>query len=297
MAPADHAGRIYDRRGVEEERGNAVTCHVPLRGGRYALPLTLVTVLLAGCSGTADDPGEAEKREASASASPGPGGSTGDGPSPEVSLVPDPARLPKTRAEARDLIGRVIAGPDSFGPGVVKRSPYESDPATWPVLGKDCVWQQQKPAHSVLATLTRSFEVPAEQGKGPVRLGAVVTVHRTREDATWEMAESIEETMRCPTQELRKGEMIGSMVAAALLGGESTQDSSEDFLSETGKYQSSELGGPHYYAWQQAQTLQFTVAVTGKGAKGRTEDEIDTLVNEAHGAMLSRLENAVEKQS
>jgi hypothetical protein len=257
--------------------------------------LTLVGVVLAGCSGAPDDPGKADRRDASASASPD--GGTGAGPSPEGSFVPDPALLPKTPAQARDLIDRVIAGPDSFGPGVVKRSPYESDPATWPVLDEDCVWQQQKPAHSVLATLTRSFEVPAEAGKGPVRLGAVVTVHRTREDAAWEMAESIEETMRCPTQQLRKGETIGSMVAAALLGGESAQNSSEDFLAEVGEFQSTELGGPHRYSWQQAQTLQFTVAVTGKGAKGRTADEIDTFVNEAQGAMLSRLENTVEKQS
>ncbi|WP_405193125.1 hypothetical protein [Streptomyces anulatus] len=258
-----------------------------------------MTMLLAGCSGSADDPGGAEKRDAStrASASPDPGGGTGSGPSPEEPLVPDPARLPKTRAEARDLIERVIAGPDSFGPGVVKRSPYESDPATWPVLGEDCAWQQQKPAYSVLATLTRSFELPAEQGKGPVRLGAVVTVHRTREDAAWEMAESLEESMRCPTQQLREGEQIGSMIAGALLVGEGMQATSEDSLSELGQYRSSELGGPHHYFWQQAQTLQFTVAVTGKGAKGRTEREIDDLVLHAQGTMLARLDSAVEKQS
>ncbi|MFJ8967566.1 hypothetical protein ACIRJ3_07245 [Streptomyces anulatus] len=258
-----------------------------------------MTVLLAGCSGAADDPGGAEKRDAStrASASPDPGGGTGSGPSPEESLVPDPARLPKTRAEARDLIERVIAGPDSFGPGVVKRSPYESDPATWPVLGENCVWQQQKPAYSVLATVTRSFEVPAEQGKGPVRLGAVVTVHRTRDDAAWEMAESLEESMRCPTQQLREGEQIGSMIAGALLGGEGMQATSEDSLSELGQYRSSELGGPHHYFWQQAQTLQFTVAVTGKGAKGRSEREINDLVLHAQGTMLARLDSAIEKQS
>ncbi|MFJ6609319.1 hypothetical protein ACIQPT_03480 [Streptomyces sp. NPDC091289] len=287
-----------------------MTCHVPLRGIRFALPLALATVLLAGCSGGgADDPGDVEKRDASASTSASSsakggagsesGGGTGAGPSPGATdpFEPDPARLPKTRAAARAFIDRVIAGPDSFGPGVVKRSPYESDPATWPVLGEDCVWQQRKPDFSVLATLTRSFEVPAEKGKGPVRLAAVVTVHRTREDAAWEMAESIEETMRCPTQQLREGELIGSMVAAALLGGEATQTSSEDSLSEQGQYQSSELGGPHHYAWQQAQTLQFTVAVTGKGAKGRTEREIDGLVVQAQAAMLVRLESAVEKQS
>ncbi|MEU9678604.1 hypothetical protein AB0D92_34555 [Streptomyces parvus] len=260
-----------------------------------------MTVLLAGCSGTADGPEEAGKRDASASTSAGTstdrGGSTGAGPSPEKTFEPDPARLPKSRAEARDFIDRVIAGPDSFGPGVVKRSPYESDPATWPVLGEDCVWQQRKPAPSVLATLTRSFEVPAEAGKGPVRLAAVVTVHRTREDAAWEMAESVEESMRCPTQRLREGETIGSLVAGALLGGESGQSSSEDFLTEVGEYRSSELGGPHHYSWQQAQTLQFTVAVTGKGAKGRTKGEIGAWASKAQGVMLSRLENAAEKRN
>lgn len=288
-----------------------MTCHVPLRGVRVALPLTLAltTVLLVGCSGAADDPGTGEKHDASASASAsasagtstGTGTSTGSGGGSSADAAdpfePDPARLPKSRAAAREFIGRVIAGPDSFGPGVVKQNPYESDPATWPVLGKDCVWGQQKPGHSVLSTLTRSFEVPAEKGKGPVRLAAVVTVHRTREDAAWEMAESIEETMRCPTQQLREGELIGSMVAAALFGGESTQTNSEDALNESGQYQSSELGGPHHYAWQQAQTLQFTVAVTGKGAKGRTEREIDDLVVQAQASMLVRLESAVEKQS
>ncbi len=272
---------------------------MPLRGGRLALPLTLVTVLLAGCSGPADDPGKAEKREASASASARANGGSESGPSAEATktLDPDPARLPETRAAALDLIGRVIADPDSFGSGVVKRSPYESGPATWPVLGEDCVWQQQKPGHGVLATLSRSFEVPASPGKGPVRLAATVTVHRTREGAAWEVAESIEESMRCPTQQLREGELIGSLVAGALFGGEANQNNSDDFLSETGRYQSSEVGGPHYYAWQQAQVLQFTVAVTGKGAKGRTEREIDDLVVQAQAAMLVQLGSAVEKQS
>ncbi|MFF0335674.1 hypothetical protein ACFYUM_24225 [Streptomyces fimicarius] len=271
------------------------------------MALTLTTVLLAGCSGAADDPGGAKKRDTSASESASSragagadsGGGTGSGPGPGASATfePDPARLPRTKASARAFIDHVIAAPDSFGPGVVKRSPYESDPATWPVLGEDCVWQQRKPARSVLATLTRSFELPAEKGKGPVRLAAIVTVHRTREDAAWEMAESIEESMRCPTQQLREGEQIGSMIAGALLGGEATQTASEDSLTELGEYRSSELGGPHHYFWQQAQTLQFTVAVTGKGAKGRTEREIDELVVQAQGAMLARLESAVEKQS
>ncbi|WP_228989397.1 hypothetical protein [Streptomyces sp. DH8] len=266
-----------------------------------------MAVLLTGCSGAADDPGNGEKRHAptragaraSGSPAPDPGGDAGPGPSAgsTPALDPDPARLPTTRAAALDLIARVIAVPDSFGSGVVKRNPYESGPAVWPVLGEDCVWRQRKPDQGVLATLSRSFELPASAEKGPVRLGATVTVHRTRQGAAWEVAESVEESMRCPTQQLRDGELIGGLVAGALFGGEAGQRSSEDFLSESGQYRSSELGGPHYYAWQQAQTLQFTVSTTGKGAKGRTEREIDDLVVQAQAAMLVRLRSAVEKQS
>lgn len=183
------------------------------RGAMALVPLLLVTA----CSGGGGE-GAAKDRP---SATPAHGTAAAKTPDADTGPVidADPARLPATRKAALDLIGRVIADPDSFGPGVVARRPYESDPATWPVLGADCVWRQEKPASSVLATLTRSFEVPAARGKGPIRLSAVMTVHRTREDARWEMAESIEETMRCPTQQLRKGELIGSMISTSLMRG------------------------------------------------------------------------------
>ncbi|MFJ1621537.1 hypothetical protein ACIODX_14395 [Streptomyces sp. NPDC088190] len=261
------------------------------RGVMALVPLLLVTA----CSG-GNGEGAAKDRP---SATPAHGTAATKTPDADTGPVidADPARLPATRKAALDLIGRVIADPDSFGPGVVARRPYESDPATWPVLGADCVWRQEKPASSVLATLTRSFEVPAARGKGPIRLSAVMTVHRTREDARWEMAESIEETMRCPTQQLRKGELIGSMISTSLMRGESAQNNSEDALTEAGEYRSSVLGGPHPYLWQQAQALQFTVAVTGKGAKGRAEKEIDDLTTQAQAVMLMRLGSAVAKQS
>ncbi|WP_371098154.1 hypothetical protein [Streptomyces sanglieri] len=273
-------------------------CGGPIR--RYGI-LLLTPLLLVACSSSEQNPGrEGGSPHPSGSASTKPGGATAQpaaGSEDAGTIDADPARLPATRSAALDLIARVIADPESFGPGVVRRSPYESDPATWPVLGTDCVWYQEKPAGSVLATVTRSFEVPAAQGKGPIRLSAVVTVHRTREDARWEMAESIEETMRCPTQQLRKGETIGSMVSASLLQGESGQNGSEDALTEFGEYRSTELGGPHPYSWQQSQMLQFTLAVTGRGAKGRTEDEISDLTTQARAAMELRLKSAVEKQS
>ncbi|MFG3526766.1 hypothetical protein ACGF8B_08475 [Streptomyces sp. NPDC047917] len=208
----------------------------------------------------------------------------------------DPARLPTTRKAALHLIGQVIADPESFGPGVVARTPYESGQGTWPVLGADCVWQQREPGHGVLATLTRSFEVPAGKGKGPLRLAAIVTVHRTDDGARWEMAGSLEESMRCPTQQLRQGEFIGGLGAGALAGGEANQVSSEDTLMESGEYRSSELGGPHPYFWEQDQILRFTFAVTAKGAKGWTDTEIGDLGVQAQSAMLMRLRAAVAKK-
>ncbi|MFF2651543.1 hypothetical protein [Streptomyces sp. NPDC058045] len=264
---------------------------------QLTLPWVLAPVLLAGCSGASDGAAARKSEQAGKQGTPS-ATATEPGAAKTVDVIkPDPARVPKTRAAALDLIHRVIADPDNFGPGVVKRTPYESDPATWPVLGEDCVWQQKKPGADVLATLTRSFEVPASGSKGPIRLAAVITVHRTRADARWEMAESIEETMRCPTQQLRDGEQIGSMMAGALFGGEGNQTNSEDTLDEMGKYQSTELGGPYHYVWLQAQALQFTVAVTGKGAKGRTQQEIDGPVARAQAMMLVNLASAVEKRS
>ncbi|MFG2591854.1 hypothetical protein [Streptomyces sp. NPDC048438] len=259
---------------------------------RYAIPVLAPLMFLAACSSGDGGTPSAGKADPSAKGGPGP-----DTASPTPVVDADPARLPRDSETALDLIGKVIADPDSFGPGVVRRRPYESGPATWPVLGADCVWHQEKPARNVLATLSRSFEVPAAQGKGPVRLSAVVTVHRTREDAQWEMAESLEETMRCPTQQLQEGEKIGSMVSGVLTGGEGGQSTAEDMLTETGEFTSTELGGPHVYDWQQAQSLQFTVAATGKGAEGRTGQEISDLVAQGLATMLVRIGSAVEKQS
>ncbi|WUT01389.1 hypothetical protein OHA46_26005 [Streptomyces sp. NBC_00708] len=253
----------------------------------------MVLVACAGGGGSPDGKGPSP----SASATRGAGTDAGSGPAGTSVIDADPARLPATRKEALGLVREVIAEPAAFGPGVVERSPYESDPATWPVLGTDCIWRQKKPQTHVLATLSRSFEVPAAGGKGPLRLSAVVTVHRTRDDARWEMAESVEETMRCPTQQLGQGEFIGSMIASSLARGES-QNTAEDTLFEAGQYRNEELGGgPYPYSWYLSQSLQFTVAVTGKGAKGWSDAEIDTLTNQAHSAMLQDLETAVGKQS
>ncbi|MFF4081074.1 hypothetical protein ACFYZN_16960 [Streptomyces sp. NPDC001777] len=256
-----------------------------------AAPLLLATACGGGDGGDGD---AAKERPGASKATATAKGSSGATAGPVVDA--DPARLPTTRKAALDLIGKVIADPESFGPGVVARTPYESGPDSWPVLDRNCVWQQGDPGRGILATLTRSFEVPAAKGKGPLRLAAIMTVHRTDDGARWEMAESIEETMRCPTQQLRQGEFIGGLGAGALGRGEANQVNSEDSLMESGEYRSNELGGPHPYFWEQDQILRFTFAVTAKGAKGWTDEEITDLSAQAQSTMLIRLHQAVGKK-
>ncbi|MEL5958783.1 hypothetical protein AADR41_29145 [Streptomyces sp. CLV115] len=267
----------------------------PIRGWRgYGVLAAVPLLLVTACGGGGGGDGDAAKKRPGAS--PAATGRENPDATGEPVIDADPARLPTTRKAALDLIDQVIADPESFGPGVVARTPYESGPDSWPVLDDDCVWQQGDPGRGILATLTRSFEVPAAKGKGPLRLAAIVTVHRTDDGARWEMAESIEESMRCPTQQLRQGEFIGGLGAGALGRGEANQINSEDSLMESGEYRSTELGGPHPYFWEQDQILRFTFAVTAKGAKGWTDTEIDDLGVQAQSTMLIRLHEAVGKK-
>jgi hypothetical protein len=177
----------------------------------------------------------------------------------------------------------------------VKRDPYESDPGFWPVLDTNCVWRREPVPTTVLATLTRYSELPAQDGKGPIRVAAVVTVHRTAMDAGWEMAETLEEALRCPDQQLRQGERITGLLSQGSDFGLLGNFTSEDTLTEGGQYYSDELGGPYYYYWMQSRLGQVTVAVSGRGSKGRTEKEVDAALQQGVGQMLSLTESDLEK--
>ncbi|MCX4908412.1 hypothetical protein [Streptomyces sp. NBC_00878] len=265
-------------------------------------------LLLAACSGG----GGGDKDDGTAKpAGSGPTGSEGatasadtrssPAPSPTSSasaavldFTPDPGRAPKTRAEALRLARAVAAEPADWGPGFVKRNPYESDPGFWPVLNAKCVWQREPLPATVLASLTRYSELPAEDGKGPIRIAAAVTVHKTATAADWEMAETLEEALRCPDQQLRQGERISDLFSQASAFGLLGNINSEDTLTESGKYYSDELGGPLYYYWMQNRLAQVTMAVVGRGAKGRTDEEVDAAMLQGVGRMLSLAESELE---
>lgn len=250
-------------------------------------------LLLAGCSGE----GGGGTSELASSKDPTASSGTRSSPAPTptpaatgLDFTPDPARLPKTPAQALRLARAVAAEPDNWGPGFVRRDPYESDPGYWPVLDANCVWQRDSPPATVLASITRYNELPAQDGKGPIRVNAVVTVHRTVTDAEWEMAGMLEEAMRCPDQQLREGERITGLLSQGMSFGLMGNLTAEDSLSEGGQFYSDELGGPHYYDWIQSRLGQVTVAVVGRGAEGSDEDEIIAAMIQAISQMLSDVE-------
>ncbi|MFD3485550.1 hypothetical protein [Streptomyces sp. NPDC058665] len=266
-----------------------------LRSGTVALAVAL---LLAGCSGDGDTSARTKPSPAKSGA-----GETTDGeakgaaPSPSATtgldFSPDESRKPRTRAQALRLARAVTAEPSRYGADYVRRSPYESDPGSLAVLDEDCVWQREPLPPSVLTSFTRYSELPAQGGKGPIRIAATVLVHRDEADANWDMARTLEEALRCPEQQLSDDERITGLLSTGLAFG-AGQFASEDSISESGEYHSDELGGPHYYTWGQSRLGQVTVSAVGKGSKGRTSKEIDKAVIEGTAAMLVDVQSALE---
>lgn len=252
-------------------------------------------LLLTGCS--ADDEGVGKGDGKGGGKSPGASATSAAGPSPSPTAKPtptaldftvDPKRVPKNAAEGRRLALAIVAGPEAWGPDYVKRTPHLSDPGSWPVLDTNCEWQTGSLPRSVLATVTAYSEIPAAGGKGPLRVAATVTVHRTESDADWEMAETLEEALRCPDQQLREGERITGLGSIGLPYGTGGNAHSTDSLAERGTYVNDAFKGRHDYSWYEARIGQVTVATSVKGAPGHTED-VTTVMTQAQVAMEERL--------
>ncbi|MCB5165431.1 hypothetical protein LG634_11385 [Streptomyces bambusae] len=255
---------------------------------------------LAGCSeGTASraagatpsgrtsgPPGTASPSTASPSAT----------PAPTVTVPPvDEAKVPKNRTDARALLGRIIADSRLMGPGVRPNTPYESDPARYPVLDADCIWQTGPLPADVLATRTRYFHIPARQGRGRVELSATVTVHRSREESAWEVARAMEEIMRCPEQQLRNDERLTRLIGTTLLYGEGTNAWTEDAFNEYGEHYGPGNRGPFPYTWGQGQYGPVTVAVSAKASAGLTSQELAPLMVQGTSWMMQRAKDQLGK--
>ncbi|MFF9021507.1 hypothetical protein [Streptomyces eurythermus] len=257
---------------------------------RLGCAVAMCGLLLAGCTSGGDGPGRPPAGTRS-------GGAAGTGPSPTAVVDADPARLPRTRDQAAALVRGIMPGPSAFGPGTVRHEPYESDPRRWAVLGDSCVWEQRALPEDVLASLTRHYEIPARGGRGPLRLSAVVTAHRSAEQADWENAEVLEEMMRCPSQLLRPGEVLRDLTDVPNALGDSGNGFADDVLAESGTYTGDDVGGPHPYVWEQTRIGQFTLAVSARGAKGWTRRGLLDLLREPHATMRGSLRGAIERRT
>ncbi|WP_055602172.1 hypothetical protein [Streptomyces aureus] len=261
-------------------------------------------LIATGCtSGAGDGEGPDGKGSTSASTAPGTAKAPTTAPAPTptaLDFTPDPKRAPKTEAEARRLALAVVAGPDAWAPGYVKRTPYLSDPDYWPVLGANCSWESGTRPADVLASVTAYSELPATGGKGVLRVAATVTVHRTESAADWEMASTLEEALNCPDQKLRDGESVTGLMSLGNPFGVGGNATAHDSIREGGFYLNDAVKGKQPYSWYQSRIGQVTVATVVKGAPGYQElsDATTTGTSQAQVqalvTMLERAEDALE---
>ncbi|WP_246885474.1 hypothetical protein [Streptomyces sp. GESEQ-4] len=234
---------------------------------RPALVTAAGALLLAGCTGGADDGAGAEKKPKSApSASPSP-----TEVSEPYTLAEE--RAPKTRAEAVAYVRDLDVRPDYFGTGYRKRQPFESDPAEWAVLGTDCLWRREPLADTVLASLTRAFELPKQGAKGPVHVSLTVTVHENAVAARRDMAGSLESALRCPEQRLNATERVRDLYSQANAYADERNAISDDDLSEAGEWVVDGQRGAYPFDWYKFRLGPVTVAATARHGAGRTEAE------------------------
>ncbi|MFF9016165.1 hypothetical protein ACF09C_24760 [Streptomyces sp. NPDC014870] len=258
-------------------------------------------LILTGCS----DPGEGDGKGDGKGGPPTSRGPSGTSTAPPASAAPaptgleftaDPSRAPKNEADAKRLARAIVAGPESWGPDYVERTPHLSADTYWPVLDAGCTWEAGTRPPTVFHSVTAYSEVPASTGKGLLQVSATVTVHRTETDADWEMAQTLEEALRCPSQQLRDGERITGLMSLGSPFGVGGNFTAADSLREAGTYVNDAVKGEQTYSWYQSRVGQVTVAAVVKGAPGHTGQEVDRAQIQALVAMVGRAEDALEVQ-
>lgn len=256
-------------------------------------------LILTGCADSGDDDRKPRGKASPTSTAPPTGSPTASpvGVPTKLPFTADPKRTPKNAAEAKRLALAIVAGPESWGSDYVKRTPHLSADDYWPVLGERCTWETGARPESVLHSVTAYSEIPASAGRGLLRVSATVVVHRTETDADWEMAQTLEEALRCPDQQLRDGERITSLMSLGSPFGVGGNFTAVDSLREAGKYVNDAVKGEQTYSWYQSRVGQVTVAAVVKGAPGHIAKDIDGAQIQALVAMVGRAEDQLEVQS
>lgn len=267
-----------------------------------AVVIAAAAVLLAGCgektSGTDGAPPPKPSASVSGKKSPGPSGTPDSGPTTKpgelpdaYDFTPDPAKVPKTADQARKLTHRAVLGPDDWTAGMVVHQPYESS-GTWTVLESSCVWSRASLPDHVLDSFTRRLDVPAADGKGRVQGAMTVTVHRTVADADREIKDTVQESFRCPDQELGGGQRLSGLMSLQM--DQKDVRNADASLFEAGKYEGPGSGGSHHYVWSKSRIGTVTAAVSVKGAKGYENTDLLRIAAEGAAKILYRIELALK---
>jgi len=246
-----------------------------MAGWRPVLGAAAGVLLLAGCSSGSSDAPKAEGTP-----------KKGSGTSPSASAPPvnEPYtlaedRAPRTRAEAVAFVRELTVRPDYFGTGYRKRDPFESDPAQWAVLGDDCLWRREALPDTVLASLTRMYELPAKDGKGAVYVSLTVTVHQDVVSARRDMAGSLEEALRCPAQQLNATDLVSGLYSRVDAFADGRSVISDDDLTESGDWAAGG-GKAHPFDWYKFRLGPVTLAATARHGSGRSEAEDSTVTTD-----------------
>ncbi|WP_098008525.1 hypothetical protein [Streptomyces sp. sk226] len=272
--------------------------------GPRLMAVAAAGALLAGCGGSSakdrSGPGPEPIRsarqggpatggeETGASKKPDPKQSTLPGALPSAyDFTPNPDRVPKNAAQARKLTRGAALGEDDWTAGMVRHTPYESG-GSWPVLPDSCVWTRSALPAGILDRFTRRLDIPARGGKGRVQGAVTVTVHRTEAGADREIEDTVQESFRCPDQELGGGQRLTGLMS--LRFDQKDVRNADASLFEAGKYSGPESGGVQDYVWSKSRIGPVTTAVSVKGAKGYTDTDLLRIAAEGGAKVLYRVE-------
>ncbi|MBT2429117.1 hypothetical protein J7F02_26705 [Streptomyces sp. ISL-112] len=269
------------------------------RDGARVVAVAATGVLLAGCGSSGAETGEDPDPKPSSSVRQAGGPSTSPDPEkPEETkepgalpsayeFTPDPARVPRTAADARRLTRDAALGEADWAAGMVRATPYESG-GTWPVLADSCVWSRTALPAGVLDTFTRRLDIPAQDGKGRIQGAVTVTVHKTVGGADREIKDTAQESFRCPAQELGGGQRLSGLMS--LQFDQKDVRNADASLFEAGRYTGPGSGGTQDYVWSKSRIGPVTTAVSVKGAKGYQNADLLRIAAEGGAKVLYRVE-------
>jgi hypothetical protein len=272
--------------------------------GTRVVAVAAAGVLLAGCGGSASKGGDGPDPKRSGPAKRGglatDGEKTGAAGKPDAKestlpgalpsaydFTPNPARVPKNAAQARKLTRNAALGEADWTAGMVRHTPYESG-GSRPVLPASCVWTRSALPPGVLDSFTRRLDIPAQDGKGRVQGAVTVTVHRSEAGADQEIKDTVQESFRCPQQELGGGQRLSGLMS--LRFDQKDVRNADASLFEAGKYTGPESGGIQDYVWTKSRIGPVTTAVSVKGAKGYKNSDLLRIAAEGGAKVLYRVE-------